>query len=113
MAEYFIDLVNEYTERFAMAKFMDFVGDNYDPLTSNVLNSLKDLRPKGKFRVEGLDFRPDVLSFIIYGDTQYWWVLLLYNNFLTVDEIVNGIDILYPDITDLEDLYFSLKIRQG
>ena len=113
MKEFFIDLVNDYSERFTLAKFMNFDTDNYDPLTSYVLNNIGDIPPAGKMRVDGLDFRPDVLSFVLYGSTQYWWVLMLYNGFLTVDDIKTGMEIKYPDMSDLEDMYFSLKIRQG
>lgn len=113
MSEFFIDLEGEYPERFTVSKFMDYVEDNFDPLTSNVLNSIYDLSPAGFIKVEGTDFRPDVLSFIIYEDTQYWWVLMLYNRFNSIDDIKNGMTIKYPDLADLEDLYFSLKINQG
>lgn len=113
MKEFFIDLETDFKERFTMAKFMEFVGDNFDPLTSHVLNAIKELPVHGKLRIEGMDKRPDVLSFQIYNDVQYWWVLLLYNGWTSVEDIVNGNDCIYPDIADLEDLYFSLKMRQG
>lgn len=113
MEEFFINLSKDYDERFTPGKFMEFLTDNYDPLTSHVLNSIKDLKPKGKVTVQGTDFRPDVLSFQIYSDTQYWWVLMIYNSFLTIDDIINGEEVKYPDIGDLEDLYYDLKIKQG
>jgi hypothetical protein len=113
MQEFFIDLQNDYKERFAMGKFMEFIDDNFDPLTSFMLNSLKDLKPKGRLKVDGTAKRPDVLAYQTYGDVQYWWVLMCYNGWLSVDDIINGEEFNYPDIAELDDLYFTLKIRQG
>lgn len=113
MKEFFIDLQTDFKERFTMGKFMEFLDDNFDPITSHVLNSLKDLKPKGKITIAGMDKRPDVISYQIYSDVQYWWVLMIYNGWTSVDDVKNGNDCIYPDIADLEDLYFSLKVRQG
>jgi hypothetical protein len=112
MKEFFIDLQTNYKERFTLGKFMEFVGDNYDPLTSHVLNAISDLKAKGSLTIQGQDKRPDNLSYMIYGDNQYWWVLMVYNGWLSVDDIKNGGKVSYPDIGDLEDLYFSLKVQQ-
>lgn len=113
MQQFFIDLQNDYTERFAMGKFMEFIDDNFDPLTSYMLNTLRELKPKGKLKIEGTSCRPDSISYQVYGDVQYWWILMSYNGWLSVDDIINGNDFSYPDITDLDDLYFTLKLRQG
>jgi len=48
----------------------------------------------------------------IYNNFQYWWIIMLYNNILKIDELVSGLTLSYPDINDLEDLYFSLKSQE-
>ena len=49
--------------------------------------------------------RPDLLSYDIYSDTQYWWPLLLYNDILDINELQTGKIIHYPSLSNLEYLY--------
>lgn len=111
--EFFINLQEDFSERYAIAKFMEYSDDNFDVLTSNVLNTLKELKTSGEYTVQGWDKRPDMIAYEIYGDVQYWWIITLYNSIQTIDDIKHGMVIKYPSIQDLEDMYFSLKIKQG
>lgn len=98
-------------QRFDMSNFMEYT-DNYDSITSEFFRELKNIQPVGKYEVQNEENRPDALSYKIYGDTQYWWILLFYNDKLTNEDIKNGDMISYPSINDLEILYFSLKSRE-
>ena len=109
---FYINLKKSVSERFDIGRFMLWCGDNYDPLTSNVLREIKDLKLGGFYTVQGQDGRPDLLADVIYGDTQYWWILMQYNAFLEISDITNGLEVRYPSVGALEDLYFSLKLRQ-
>lgn len=109
---FFIDLDNESSVRFEKAKFFSYT-DNHDPLTSYLLSELKTLPVAGFFTVAGgEEGRPDSLSFNIYADTQYWWILMAYNDLSNIQEITNGMTIKYPSLSSLEDLYFSLKTQE-
>lgn len=56
--------------------------------------------------------RPDVLSYRIYGDSSYWWILCKFNQ---IDDLWNdlyvGMDLLVPDIQDIVDFYKNVRRR--
>ena len=109
---FFINLDDNSNDRYEMSKFMEYT-DNYDILTSAFLLELRDISPSGRFVVSGQDSRPDLVSYEIYGDVQYWWIIMLYNEISTISEIITGMEIRYPSQSDLEQYYFSLKSRQA
>ena len=110
---FFIDLEKQSSERYDLGKFMKWDKDNYDPLTSNIVYEIKNLESGGRYIIRGEEGRPDLLSYNIYGDVQYWWVLMLYNGFNDISEIISGNEIQYPLIQDIESYYFSLKANQN
>jgi len=111
MGLYFIDLSKDFTERFELERYMEFNVDNYDILTSAFLNELASISASGRITVQGQDSRPDLISYEVYGDVQYWWIILYYNGLSRIDELVNGMELKYPSLADLEAYYFSLKSR--
>jgi hypothetical protein len=109
---FFIDLTNiKNTERYAMSKFLEFT-DNFDPVTSEFMLRVTNLKGAGKYKVQGEDARPDLISYRIYGSTQYWWIIMFYNGIVKVDDIVNGMEIVFPDSGELEKLFFTLKSKE-
>ena len=110
MAQFFLNSKVVSSERFDMEKFLEFT-DNADPLNSKFLSELLRLPVRGQFVVEGEEARPDRLSYRIYGNTQYWWILLMYNKKQDPDAIASGDVINYPSLQELEQLLFSLKAK--
>lgn len=111
--EFFLNLDVDSDERYDLAKFMEYLnGDNYDPLTSHFFNEIQNLKQGGKYQIQGEDGRPDLLSYRIYGNTQYWWVILIYNGITEFNNFVTGTEMKFPQLQALEDFYFSLKIKQ-
>lgn len=108
MSLFFLNPTYAPTERFDMGRFFAYT-DNYDPLTSDFALTLSTLSVSGEYTVQGEEGRPDNLSYSIYNDPQYWWILMLYNNLLTPNQVVTGLVVSYPSISDLETLLFSLK----
>jgi len=108
MAAYFLNLDKEYTTRYEAGKFFHFNADNVDPLTSVFFNEINNLSPDGYWYVTGNEGRPDILSHIIYNDTQYWWLLLMYNGIMYPWWIPTSTILAYPSDDDLDALYFSL-----
>jgi hypothetical protein len=56
----------------------------------------------GRLAKVTIDFegRPDLISYKAYGTTAYWWLILLANNILDIDEdLVVGKIIKIPDIS--------------
>lgn len=106
---FFINLNFVPIESFDMGQFFNFLVDNFDPLTGQFQYQLLSLPVNGEYLIQGNVERPDAISFLIYGDPQYWWVLLMYNGINDVNGIATGTTISYPSLDDLEDLLFSLK----
>jgi hypothetical protein len=111
MSEFFINTSGDFKERFDMSKFLEFT-DNQDPLNSRFLSRVRKLPVRGQFVVTVQESRPDVLSYKIFGDTQYWWILLFFNKIQDPDQLATGDVINYFSIQELENLLFSLKAKQ-
>ena len=109
--EYFINLDVVSQERFDESKFLEFT-DNFDPLTSRFYNTVKNLPEKQKYFVQSEEGRPDMISYSAYGDTQYWWIILLYNDIDDVDDLTIGRILSLPQVDNLEDLFFSLRSKE-
>lgn len=109
---FFLNLDNEYDKRYDLGKFMNYDEDGFDPLNSYMLEKISGIKSGGQFTVTSEEGRPDIISNKIYGDTQYWWVILLYNAITSFDDLVNGMELKYPKLQELEDFYFSLKSQQ-
>lgn len=106
---FFIDLDNDYIKRYDFGKFVEFENNVHKILDSFLVLKFNDLSPFGRFIVRDEEYKPELISHKIYGDTQYWWLLMNYNNIIEIDNLINGLTINYPSINDIEDLYFSLK----
>lgn len=112
MSLYFIDVMKQSPERYDLGKFIDF-NDGFDPITCAFFHAIDELSVGGQYTLQGEDARPDLLSHRIYGDVQYWWILILFNGIKDITEdLVTGTEIRYPSISSIEDFYFSLRLRQ-
>jgi len=113
MSIHYIDLDKDYTDRFDLAKFLEFSNDSFDILTSFFIKELKNLPSRGNTLITIEENNPELLSYLIYGDTQYDWVLMEYNSLTNISELKNGMTINYPSLTELESLYFSLVSKES
>lgn len=103
---YYLDQDTNTIDKFDLAKFMDFGTDGaFDPINSYMLLNIPKLPPLGYRKVTIEEHRPDLLAHNIYGDTQYWWVILWYNSLTSVNDIKAGMTIKYPALGGLQNLY--------
>lgn len=102
---YYINNEIETDNRFDTLKFLNFNDDNFDPLDSFTLFNIKNLSTLGSKEITNEEKRPDLLSYNIYEDTQYWWILLVYNDILDINELTSGKVIKYPSLNSIEYLY--------
>lgn len=110
---FYIDLETSFTDRFDLAKFLDFTDDGVlDPLNSYMLYQIPLLSSIGTYTIRKEEKRPDLLAYNIYGDTQYWWVLMWYNSLYSVDDLRVGLEINYPSISAIEQLYLNSSLLQ-
>ena len=110
---FYINTDLESKERYDMAKFSEYLTDNFDILNSYFVHKLKSLAEFGQYAVQAEEERAELISFKIYGSTQYWWLLLLYNDLTAWEQLTAGLTLKYPSITSLEDLYFSLNTLEN
>lgn len=112
MSLFFVNLDIDTIKRFDMAKFMSFENQAHDPLTSSLILKIKELPSGGEMVIQGEEGRPDLISFRSLLDTQYWWIIMLYNDVIDVNDLVEGQKLNLPDQGALDDLFFSLKADQ-
>lgn len=109
MSQFYIDnKARKLSDKFDMSKFMEFT-DNFDPLTSKFMGSLSTLKAVTSYMVQGEENRPDLISRKLFDDTQYWWIMLLYNKVTKIENISAGDGLKIPSLGSVEDLMFSLK----
>ena len=107
MDKFLIDLSKDYSDdKFSpsrLVKLEEYYNTGYyfpDYINSEFLSRVRQLEPVGTYVVVD-EKRPDLVSWNIYNRVDLWWVILTYNG-LTVEELVPGIAVKYPSITDLE-----------
>ncbi len=49
-------------------------------------------------------YRPDILSFNVYQSTEFWWLILLYNDIIDPLELKEGDRIAIPSLNSLKAL---------
>lgn len=97
--------------QFDLGKLMEFKEGFYDILSSTFCEKLLKLPVAGTYRVTVERFRPDKISYILYGDEQYKMMLLMYNSLSSYLDIVPGLDLVYPSLHDMEAILFDEKVR--
>lgn len=98
--------------RYDMSKFMEFDTDSYCILDSYLATQIKSLPYSGALAVTTQVNRPDLISYDIYGHTQYWWLLMLYNDYTSPFDLSSGALVRFPSLNDIENIYFTLSTKQ-
>lgn len=110
---FFINNNVKLSDKYDLAKFIEFDDDYvFDALNSYILYQLPRLAPSGEYVVSSEANRPDLLSYAVYGDTSYWWILMWYNQLLKPQDIVVGLKIKYPSMGTIEQLYRNISLMQ-
>ena len=112
MEIYFLDLESNVQDRFDMEKFLKFENDCHIMTNSFFLEKIKTLPKRGEFKVTFERESPDLISYKLLNDTQYWWLLMEYNNIKTFRDIKSGLLLNYFSIDELESLYYTLKTEE-
>jgi hypothetical protein len=100
-------------EKYSLEKFMPYEIDNYDVLNSYFLEHIKDIPVSGSFTILSEEFRPDLISYRIFGTVNYWSLIMFYNDILSIEDLTTGTVINYFSARDLEKLYYNLKSKES
>ena len=112
---FLIDLSRDSGDRFSLSRFMPKnERGEIDPLDSFFLDTLlgrtfESISVGGTYEVREEEFRPDLVSYKVYSDTQYWWIIMLFNGFIDRAEFKTGTLLNIPDQTGISDLVNRLK----
>lgn len=110
---FYIDNDNNSTDKYDLSRFIDMDDKGaFDVLNSYFLYQLPKLPAAGSFVVQTEANRPDMLSYKIYGATQYWWVVMWYNHLLQPKDIRNGMTVRYPSLSAIEQLYLQASLNK-
>lgn len=100
-------------DRYAPEKFLSAIsGGDYITLDSVFLIEMRNL-PMQSYEIS-TEQRPEAVAYKVYGDTQFTWIIMLYNKCFDITDgtFSAGTAIRYPSLDDLERISFSLKARQ-
>lgn len=109
---FYIDKDYESDLRMDFGKIVPFTNNWYDVLPSFFLYKLRLLPVAGLYVVTKEQYRPDLVSFSIYGDVQYKQLLMEYNSIISHLDIIIGLQLSYPSLADMEDIFYSLNAAQ-
>lgn len=111
---FYLDNETKTQDKYDMAKFLDFdESGTFDCLNSYMLYALPNLPSAGYYTLTTSDVnRPDMLSFNIYGRTQYWWILMHYNSLSHPSDLKLGLTISFPSLGTIEQLYLNMSLQQ-
>ncbi|MDW7551269.1 hypothetical protein [Pseudoalteromonas peptidolytica] len=118
---FYIDIQRETERRYSAEKFMPFKrrteqagkqGGVYDVLDSYMFAAIKKLPMAGTYLIVEDEGNPPLISYRLYGHTEYWWMLMTYNSLVSPMQLKAGVSIKYPILSELEALYAKLAARE-
>lgn len=100
--------------RYESSKFFPFseVG-GFDIIRSYFAQQLGYIPEFGDMKIISEEGRVDLASVDALGDTQFFWILMMYNGITDVDQLGTGTVLKIPDKNKLEELYFRVKSIGG
>ena len=109
MGFFYINSDIKTNDRYDLSKFLKQEGEGYMALDSYFIDKIKKLPAQGTYQC--LNERPDTIAYKIYGDVQFYWIVMVYNDWLDFTDSTFGAGkmISYPSISDIERLMFTLK----
>lgn len=110
---FYIDTAYQSNDRLDQGKLLLFQDNWYDNIPSYFMYKIKSLPIAGTLVVTNQIFRPDLISFDIYGDVQYKGWLMIYNDIIKKEDIISGRTIRYPSVASMETVYFTLTALQA
>jgi hypothetical protein len=98
--------------RFPLHRGFEFSNGSYDVFSQRLHKEIRELQPYGKIEITNQEYRPDLVSFDVYGMCDFWNILMFYNNIPNVLDINIGLTVNFPKMGDVENIYFRMQNRQ-
>ena len=108
---FYVDLEKPRRFRYDLSTLMEFREGVYDEFTSYFIENVKALPSAGTYIIKE-EFRPDIYSYDIYKSTDYWQILLLYNNTVLMTDLIRGTTLSFPSQARLESVYVNAKAAE-
>ena len=107
MSQFFLNKDFSYINRFDIERFMNFTNQYHDVLQSPMLEILKSFPPIGQYLIREYPYRPDVISYNIYKEAQFWPYILLFNGINDVMQLKLGTTVNFFSLNDLEQTLYT------
>lgn len=88
----------------------------YDVFESKFFKMLAQLPIKGTYIIEeDKKYRPDLISYHIYGTVDLWWQIMYYNGIINSYDLHPNIELKYFDKNDYDMIYLDYQrmLRQS
>lgn len=97
--------------RYDISKFIKKEEDGFwDIVNSEFISNLNLMKSFEYYTVTTENGRPELIAEKIYGygNSQFWWIIMILNNCVLPSDIKTGDVLKYPSLSNLETIYFSL-----
>jgi len=98
--------------RYDVRKFTEFSENTYIIETSYFYKELIKLPLSGITKVRGEQNKPWLISYRIYKTEEMWDILAEYNQLISIFQFTEGLELKYPSLSDVEQLYFSINSKE-
>jgi hypothetical protein len=109
---FYLNSESDAALKFDPDKVQPFTEDFYDVIPSMFHFKFMQLEPAGVYMVTYDAYRPDLISYKIYGHVQYKMLLMEYNSLFSVVDLVSGTLLKYPALASMENILLSLKAEE-
>lgn len=103
---------NEPLSRYDARKFVEFSFNTYIIETSFFYRELIKLPIQGVTKVRGEQYKPWLISYRIYKTEEMWDILAEYNQLISIFQFTEGLELRYPSLSSIEQLYFSINSKE-
>lgn len=100
-------------KRFDLARYMTFRDGYFDAASSYLIQNLKTLPLVGYYIITDEPYRPDMIAWDIYGDTQFWWMIMVYNNIIDIRNLPQLTKLTFFSLNDLDRMFAQMVSTQG
>jgi hypothetical protein len=91
-------------EKFSISEYIK----GNDIFGSQLLVDIDALPVEGYYTISQSEYRIDLITSRIYGDSKYSQILLYYNR-LTIDDLKRGTILKYPSLDSIEEMVRNIS----